>query len=107
MENIIAASVLFAISLLAFGMSVRSFLGKGPLLNNAYIYATKEERERMNKTPHYRQSGVVFSLLGLIFFLNGLDALLKTDWMLYLVLALFGGTLVYAIVSSIWIEKKK
>ena len=105
MKEIIAASILFAISIFAFVMSVRSFMEKGFLFNNAYIYASKQEREKMNKKPHYRQSAIVFLLLGLIFLLNALATLLKVNWIFYIVVAVIIITIIYAIVSSITIEK--
>ncbi len=105
MEEIVASSILFAISILLFLMSVRSFMEKGFLFNNAYIYASKQEREKMNKKPHYRQSAIVFLLLGLIFLLNTIAVLLKVNWIFYVVVAIVIITLVYAIVSSITIEK--
>ena len=86
-------------------MSIRSFMEKGFLLNNAYIYAMKEDREKMNKKPYYRQSAIVFLLIALIFLLNGLSMLLKTDWIFYIAIAVMIITLIYAIVSSITIEK--
>ena len=105
MKEIIAASILFAISIFAFIMSVLSFMEKGFLFNNAYIYASKQERETMNKKPHYRQSAIVFLLIALIFLLNGLRMLLKIDWIFYISVAVIIITLIYAIVSSITIEK--
>ncbi|EFF68226.1 hypothetical protein BUTYVIB_01494 [Eshraghiella crossota DSM 2876] len=30
------------------------------MFNNAYIFASKQERETMNKKPHYKQSGICF-----------------------------------------------
>ena len=107
MEEIIAASILFAISVFAFIVSIRSFMNKGFLFNNAYIYASKQEREKMNKKPHYRQSAIVFLLLGLIFLLNAISTLLKTNWIFYIVVAVVIITIIYAIVSSITIEKKR
>ena len=105
MKEIIVASILFAISIFLFFMSVRSFMGKGFLFNNAYIYASKEEREKMNKKPHYHQSAIVFLLIGLIFLLNAIAVLLKVNWIFYIVAAVVIVTLIYAIVSSITIEK--
>ena len=61
----------------------------------------------MDKKPYYRQSALVFLLIGLIFLLNGLDVLLKTDWILWVVIGIVGGAIVYAIASSVWIEKNK
>ena len=88
-------------------VSLEVFREKGFLFNNAYIYASKEERERMNKTPHYKQSGTVFVMVGIIFLLNAVDILIKTRWIFYIVIAVALCTIIYAIVSSILIERKK
>ena len=105
MKVIIGASILFAISVFAFFMSIRSFMEKGFLFNNAYIYASKQEREKLNKKPYYRQSAIVFLLLGLTFLLNAISVLLEIDWIFYIAVAVVIVTLIYAIVSSIKIEK--
>ena len=101
MKEIIGAGILFLISALAFLLSIRSFQEKGFLLNNAYLYASRQERETMDKKPHYRQSAIVFLLLGCIFLLNGLQVLLKAPWIFYAVMVLVIVTLGYAIVSGI------
>ena len=105
MKEIIIASILFAVSVFLFFMSARSFMEKGFLFNNAYIYASKQEREKMNKKPYYRQSAVVFLLLGLLFLLIALAVLLEANWICYVGIALIIITLIYAIVSSVIIEK--
>lgn len=97
----VGAVVLFVITAACWVLAVLSFLGKGFLLNNAYIYASREEREQMDKKPYYRQSGIVFSLIGVVFALNGLEMLLKAEWIFYLVIATLVLTVVYAIFSSI------
>lgn len=104
---IAGAIVLFIISILSFVISIRSFLEKGFLFNNAYIHASEQERENMNKKPHYRQSGIVFLLIGLIFLLNSINLLFKTDWIFYIVIAIVIVTFIYAICSSVAIEKKQ
>ena len=104
---IVGAIVLFLISLSSFIVSVSSFMQKGFLFNNAYIYASKKEREVMDKKPHYHQSGVVFLLIGFIFLLNGFDVIFKTDWIVYVIMATAVITLIYTIVSSVLIEKNK
>ena len=106
MGNIIAAGVLFFLSACAFVLSIRSFMEKGFLFNNAYLYASKQERETMNKKLHYRQSAVVFLFVGLIFLFSGFNALLKTRWMIYAVIALSIAALVYAIASGVRIERQ-
>ena len=105
MKEIIIASILFAVSVFLFFMSVRSFMEKGVLFNNAYIYASKQEREKMNKKPHYRQSAIVFLLLGIVFLLLALAVLLEAYWISFVGVAVVIITLIYAIVSSITIEK--
>ena len=102
---IVGAIILFAISVLAFVMSIRSFMGKGYLFNNAYIYASEQERESMDKRPFDRQSGIVFLLVGIIFLLNGFNILLETKWIFYVIIAIVIITFVYAIVSSVAIGK--
>ena len=104
---IAVAIILFAISAFAFVMSGLSFMGKGFLFNNAYIYASKEEREKMDKKPYYRQSATVFLLIGLIFLLNGFSAIFESEWIFYAVIAVVIIAIVYAIVSSVLIEKNK
>ena len=105
MKEIIIASILFAVSVFLFFMSVRSFTEKGFLFNNAYIYASKQEREKMNKKPYYRQSAIVFLLLGIVFLLLALAVLLEVYWIYFVGVSVVIITLIYAIVSSITIEK--
>ena len=106
MKEIITASILFLISVFALFVSIRSFREKGFLFNNAYIYASKQEREAMNKRPHYRQSAIVFLLMAIVFGLNGLAVLLNATWIFYIVVVVIIITLIYAIVSSIAIERQ-
>ena len=105
MKEIIIASILFAVSVFLFFLSIRSFMEKGFLFNNAYIYASKQEREKMNKKPYYRQSAIVFLLLGIVFLLLALAVLLEVYWIYFVGVAVVIITLIYAIVSSITIEK--
>ena len=107
MKEIIIAGFLFLISIGAFVMSIRSFMEKGFLFNNAYIYASKEEREKMDKKPHYRQSAIVFLLLGVSFLLLGIMTLTDALWLLYVVLGIAALTIIYAFVSGIRMENKK
>ncbi len=99
--------ICFAIALGCVLLGVRSFLQKGFLFNNAYIYASKKQREEMNKTPYYRQSGVVFCLVGVIFALNGVALALHIEWLFWLAHATMAVTLAYAVVSAALIEKRK
>ena len=105
MKEIVTASILFAVSVFLFFMSIRSFMEKGFLFNNAYIYSSKQERENMNKKPHYRQSAIVFLLLGLLFLIIALAVLLEANWLFYMGVAVVIITVIYAVVSSVTVEK--
>ena len=105
MKEIILSCILFLIAIGAFVMSYRSFRKKGFLFNNAYIYASKQERETMDKTLHYRQSAIVFLMIGVIFLLNGVSVLLAANWIFFLVIAIAIAAIIYAIASSIVIER--
>lgn len=103
-------SLIMSIVLLIIG--VLQFREKGFLLNNAYLWKSKKEREKMDankemKRPHYRQSGYVFWLLGISFLIMALYCFLNLHWLLYLFWILVAVTLIYAVVSSIKIELHK
>ena len=107
MEDMIVASALLAVSLFLFILSIRSFLEKGFLFNNAYIYASKKERDTMNKKPYYRQTAIIFFFIGMVFLLLGLAILMDAGWITYIAEAVMIIMLIYAISSSIIIEKRK
>ncbi|MBQ3570201.1 MAG: DUF3784 domain-containing protein [Methanocorpusculum sp.] len=101
MAKTITAIIIGLIAVASFIISILQFKEKGFLFNNAYIWASKEERQRMDKRPHYRQSGVVFSLIGILFLLLALEVLLNAGWLLYVFWGVVILTVVYAVVSSI------
>ena len=107
MATIIIAGILGVIAVICFIISYRQFHEKGFLFNNAYIYASKKERETMDKSPHYRQSGIVFALIGLVFLINTLVLIYPVRWLFRLVIGIIVITLVYAVASSVIIEKRK
>lgn len=106
-SKLLVLAFLFLLMATSFGISYFQFQEKGFLFNNAYLYASEEERRTMNKKPYYRQSGIVFFLVGFIFLLNILELLLAMSWLFYLMLLLCAITLIYAIISSIKIETAK
>ncbi|MGF0040411.1 DUF3784 domain-containing protein [Peptoniphilaceae bacterium SGI.131] len=95
------------LSLVFLGMSLMSFMEKGPLLNNAYIWNSKEGRNLLNKKPYYRQSAISFLIAGLVFLsLFCRDYFTKPIFnKISFVLVAF--LIIYAIYSSIAIATKK
>lgn len=105
MEKIVGTIMLGVAAIVCFGISLFQFNEKGFLFNNAYIYASTQERETMDKKPHYRQSGIVFLMIGVVFLINAAEAILETGWLFYLVIVVAVISIVYAIVSSVVIER--
>ena len=104
--KIIGSGILFFISVGLFIIAYNQFKEKGFLFNNAYIYASKEEREKMNKKPYYRQSAIAFVILGIIFLLNAINIIILSNWLFFAVIGLVIFLVTYAIISSIIIERK-
>lgn len=97
----IAAIVCGILALACLIISILQFKEKGFLFNNAYIWASKQERETMDKKPHYRQSAIVFAFLCCTFVLIGLYAIFKSLWLFILAIGLAAIALLYAIISSV------
>lgn len=107
MGSIIGVIIMCALTIACWIISFFQFKGKGFLFNNAYIYASKKERETMDKKPYYRQSAIVFLLIGIGFMLNVLQLIFEAGWIFWLVIIVVVITIIYAIVSAVVIEKNK
>lgn len=95
-----AAIITGVLSLICIIFSITQFLGKGPILNNAYIYATPEQRAHMDTKPLRRQTGIVFLMLGVIFLLDTALLIFQSPWILILIGATMIGTAGYSINAS-------
>ena len=104
---IIAGGLCLVLAIVAFIISFFSFREKGFLFNNAYLYASKEERATMDKKPHYRQSAVIFLMIGIIFLLNAMSSFWTNSWFSYMAIVVALIAIIYAIVSSVMIERYK
>ena len=107
MTGIISGIVCSILAIGAFIVSFRSFKEKGFLFNNAYLYASKEERATMDKKPHYRQSAIVFLMIGIVFLLIAISVFCINRWIRYIAIAVAIIAIIYAIVSSVMIERHK
>lgn len=77
--EIILLIFVLIVSLSALIISYFQFKEKGFLFNNAYLYASEKERETMDKKPHYRQSAIVFLLIGISFSLLAIEIFFATN----------------------------
>ena len=103
--ELLFAILVFIIAVILFVMSIRSFKNRGFLLNNAYLYASKEERDKMDKKPYYRQTAIVFLLLCFVFIIIGVSIVLYNSKINLLEIPFIAGAIIYAIVSSKRINK--
>ena len=105
-KDIITLIIVFIIGGACLFFSIRSFQERGILLNNAYLYASKEERVTMNKKPYYKQSAIIFCILSALFFVIGLSILLQNEKLLLLEVPLIISGILFAIISTVQIEKQ-
>ena len=61
----------------------------------------------MNKKPYYRQNAIIFFFIGIVFLSLGIAILLDASWITYIAEVIILIMLIYAIASSIAIEKGK
>ena len=104
--ELVIAIVIFVIAGILILLGIRSFLERGFVLNNAYIYASKKERDSMNKKPYYRQTAIVFCLLSLVFIIIGLSVIFRNSKIELLQIPVIAGAIIYAVVSTIRINKQ-
>ncbi|MCD8014825.1 MAG: DUF3784 domain-containing protein [Lachnospiraceae bacterium] len=102
----IGAIIYFILAGICLVISIFQFMEKGVCLNNAYLYASKEEREKMDKSPYYRQSAIVFLLLFLSFGAYGIYAITYTQWLLASGVIAIVAAVIYAIASGIRVNRK-
>ena len=110
------AIALLILAAVFFLISWMSFHEKGVLFNTAYIFASKKEREKMNKAPYYRLSAKVFLIAGVGLVLLAAECMLMTDWLMLaaLVVLFFDCMYAYRLAHKIeypngrkWRKKKK
>lgn len=98
--------ILLILGAICFYVSYNSFRERGFLLNNANIWNSKDGRRNLDKKLHYRQSAIGFFIIGIAFICMALglhfyiNALYFLGWGLEIVAC------IYAIVSSVRINKK-
>ncbi len=103
---IVIGVICIALGIACAVISLLQFMEKGFLFNNAYIWASKEEREKLDKKPHYRQSAIVFALCAAALLLLGVECILNTRVLMAIVFLLAIIIGVYAIVSSVRTQRQ-
>ena len=104
--RIVVSVLMFLGAAFMFVIALRQLACKGCCFNNAYIYASKKEREERDFTPYYKQSGRVLLLVSSVFVFNGLYALTGLWYFTAAAAAVMAAAVVYAVASSARMEKK-
>lgn len=104
--ELVATIIVFVLSVIMLVLGIRHFLEKGFLLNNAWLYASKEQQAEINKKPYYRQSAIVFCILSAVFIVVGMSLVLQNDRIILFEIPLISGAIIYAIVSSVRINRQ-
>ena len=104
----IIAAAIFAIPAVLLMVYVSfTIRGKGPILSNAWLFLTPEQKKREDKRPHYRLVTVVFGLLALALVFLTLWVLLDRNWCGIAAGVLIAADLIYAVADAIRTEKSK
>lgn len=103
--NIFEIILCLILATAAYILSICQFKEKGIPLNNSYLYASKEERSKMNKKPYYRQSAIILGIIGIIFTLFAIQLITSLDQIFYFIIVVLAIITAYAIVSSIKIKQ--
>ena len=106
------ALIMFAISLLCIVTGVRHLAEKGYLFNNAWMWASDTERRKLDenralKRIYYRQSGIVFLILAVMWLLIGLSVLLESSVPMAFSYISVTSAVIFAVLSQRAIEKRK
>lgn len=106
LSQIVPSIILGLISILLITYSFFTSKEKGPILSNTYLFATSEERNKMDKSAEYHLVTVIFSILGMVFLLLTIRILSSLSWINYIIGILIAIIIIYAIKESIKSEKK-
>ena len=97
--------ILGILTITAYTLSLLGFLGKGIIIDDNYVFSSKEKRQRMNKTAYQLQSAMVFLGIGTMFLLYLLRLLTDIVLLYYVAIIIGSITMVYAIISHYIIKK--
>ena len=101
MNDMIFAVFTGAVSVILFIYVSFTVRCKGPVLSNTYLFASEEDRSRMDKKAEYHMVSVVFGILAVIFAFLTVYIITSWEGCLYIALVLFACVIVYAVKESV------
>lgn len=101
LAEIIAGSIMILIALSLGVYASFTARKKGPILSNRYLWASKEERAKLDKEAEYKLLTIIFAGLSVIFVLAAMS--IFTQWQGASILMCAGciGLTIYAIVDTV------
>lgn len=106
MAQIISVGLCFAIGIFCGIYACMASKERGPLFSNTYLWATPEEREKMDKKPEYKLVSRVFGGLSIVFIMNGIALLTQVYEFAIAAVALMGVIIIYSIIDTVRTSKK-
>ena len=106
MDNLTGGIISAVLTVVCTVIGILQLMHKGFLLNNAFIFASTEERKKLDKKLYYIQSGVILLLLGGVFFCLTLSTFVS-EKLFYLAIVIAVLTIIFSVASTIKIEARK
>jgi hypothetical protein len=100
-EQRTAAIITGLITLALFAYVSFAIRGKGPLLSNKYLFASKEERMSMDVKAEYKLVSTVFFLLGIGFLLITINIIASRLWLFCAAAGIFLLSAIYAVAHTV------
>lgn len=105
MEKTTEAIISGTAAIVCLVLAILQLTERGAPLNNSYLFAPKEKKSEMDKSPYFKQSGIIFSLLTVILILITAASVFQAVFLSYIAMGFGGATVIYALVSTFLIEK--
>lgn len=100
-------ALLRTLMIISYIFALLGFLGIGIIIDDNYVFASKEKRKAMNKKSYYLQSGIIFLCLGTMFLLYLLRLVTGIVYFKYAALIVCMTAMIYAILSHYAIKKNQ
>lgn len=103
----LSLALLIMLMVVSYIFALLGFLGTGIIIDDNYVFASKEKRRHMDKKAYYLQSAIIFLCLGTMFLQYIIRLLTGIVYFKYTAFMVCFAAMIYAIVSHYTIKKKQ
>lgn len=100
-------ALLRTLMIISYIFALLGFLGIGIIIDDNYVFASKEKRKAMDKKVYHLQSAIIFLCLGTMFLLYLLRLITGIVYFKYAALIVCMTAMIYAILSHYAIKKNQ